>query len=60
MATDAILDLMKRRNIPLTRENYLDIAYFGNPPQELDAEAEAEFPPEFRKKNHPDDCKEFE
>jgi hypothetical protein len=60
MAADAILDLMKRHNIPLTRENYLDIAYFGNPPEELDAEAEAELPLEFRKKNHPNDWEEFE
>ena len=60
MATDATLELMKRHNIPLTRENYLAIAYFGNFPEELDAEAEAELPLEFRKKNHTDDWEEFE
>ena len=29
---------------PLTRENYLDLAYMGNPPAELSAEEEANLP----------------
>jgi hypothetical protein len=58
--SDDALDLMKRRNVPLTRENYLDIAYSGDPPEELDGEAGAELPLEFRTKNHPDDWEEFE
>ena len=49
MAIDDVLEGMKRNGVPLTRKNYLDIAYMGNPPAELDAEAEAALPPQFRK-----------
>jgi hypothetical protein len=41
---DAVIDFMKSRNIPLTRDNYLDFAYLGNPPEELDAEEESQIP----------------
>lgn len=44
---DAILDLMKSNGIPLTRENYLDLAYMGNVP-EITAEIEAEIPDEIK------------
>ena len=47
-----VLDYMKKHNIPLTRENYLAIAYFGDPPDELDAEGEAEIPEEIQSSNH--------
>src|SRR5579885_1981883 len=40
---------MKQDKIPLTRKNYLELAYFGNPPDELSAEEEAELPEQFRK-----------
>ena len=36
------LDMMKRHNIPLTRENYLDLVYLGQAPQHLSAEEEDE------------------
>ena len=38
------LEYMKKNGVPLTRENYLDYAYLGNPPDELSAEEEAEIP----------------
>ena len=38
---------MKNYNVPLTLENYLELAYFGNPP-ELTAEL-AEIPNEIKK-----------
>ena len=43
-----VLDYMKKHKIPLTRENYLKIAYLGDPPEELGAEEEAEIPDEIR------------
>jgi hypothetical protein len=46
---DGIMDMMRRHNIPVTRENYLDFAYMGEPPQELSAEEEMNLPPELRK-----------
>jgi hypothetical protein len=39
---DAVVDFMVKRGIPLTRDNYLDFAYLGNPPEELDAEEESQ------------------
>jgi len=41
---DAILAMMKTHRIPMTRENYLALAYLGHPPAELDHEEEAELP----------------
>jgi hypothetical protein len=55
MATDTTLELMKRHNIPLTRENYLAIAYFGHPPARLSAEEEFQLPNQFRKKQFRDE-----
>jgi hypothetical protein len=39
---------MRNFNIPITRENYLDLAYMGDVPSPLSAEEEAELPPEIR------------
>ena len=55
MATDAILDMMKQNNVPLTRDNYLALAYMGNPPARLSAEEEFQLPNQFRKKRFRDD-----
>ena len=44
----AVLDYMKKHNIPLTRENYLAIAYLGDVPEEIGPELEMEMPNEFR------------
>jgi hypothetical protein len=48
---DHVLEYMKKNNLPLTREKYLEMAYLGNPPEELGPEEEAELPREFQK--HP-------
>jgi hypothetical protein len=45
---DANLDMMKRHGIPETRENYLALAYVGEPPDELSAEQELELPRQFQ------------
>ena len=34
--------------IPATRENYLELAYMGDPPEELSAEQELELPVQFQ------------
>lgn len=43
-----VLEFMRKNGIPETRENYLEIAYMGTPPEELDAEEEAQLPPQFQ------------
>lgn len=35
---DGALKLLLEYNIPITRENYLDLAFAGKPPEELDEE----------------------
>lgn len=55
MKEDAVLEFMKQNGIPMTREDYLEIAYMGNPPAELDAEEEAQLPEQFRKQDVEDD-----
>jgi hypothetical protein len=46
---DGTLNLLKKFGIPVTRGNYLRLAFAGNPPQEpLDGEIEAELPEELR------------
>ena len=45
---DPTLDMMKLHGIPETRENYLHLAYLGNPPDELCAEQELELPRQFQ------------
>ena len=41
--SDLVLAYMKAKGIKLTRKNWLELSYFGNPP-ELDGELEAEIP----------------
>jgi hypothetical protein len=51
--TDGLLKLMRRYNIPITRENYLHLAYMGTyskPPVGLTLEDEEKLPPELRRK----------
>jgi len=46
---DGIVRLLEEFGIPVTRENYLRLAFAGNPPQEpLDGEIEAELPLELQ------------
>jgi hypothetical protein len=47
--SDGLLKLMRRFNIPITRENYRELAYMGEVPAELSAEEEANLPPMLRK-----------
>jgi hypothetical protein len=42
------MEMMKKSGILPTRENYLMLAYFGNPPEVLDAEEEFSLPEEFQ------------
>lgn len=45
---DDLVAMMQRLGLPMDRETYLDLAYFGEPPEELSAEQEAELPEQFR------------
>ncbi|MGC1965364.1 MAG: hypothetical protein WA673_02825 [Candidatus Acidiferrales bacterium] len=36
--TDGTIKLLMKHNIPVTRENYLLLAFAGNPPAEIDGE----------------------
>jgi hypothetical protein len=56
---DSITKLMTRLGIPATRENYLNLAYLGDPPDEIDPEIEAEIPIQFRLRSDPDDWAEI-
>jgi hypothetical protein len=46
---DGVLALMRRYGIPETREEYLQLAYMGDPPAELNAEQEANLPLQFQR-----------
>ncbi len=46
--SDEILSLLKRAGLPVTRDEYLKVAYFGEPPKEWTAELEAELPKELQ------------
>ena len=45
---DDVVSLMQKLGLPMDRETYLDLAYFGTPPEELSAEEEAELPEQFQ------------
>ena len=42
--------LLRMAGKPLTRQNYLNLAYLGEPPEELSAEEEAELPEKYRQR----------
>ena len=48
---DFIVEYLQRKNIPVTRANYLEIAYLGAPPKRLCAEEEAELPRQLQKRH---------
>jgi hypothetical protein len=48
MTDDTVLRRMIEKGVPLTRANYLDMAYMGNPPDEIGGEIEAEIPWEIK------------
>lgn len=45
---DGVLRIMKEDGIPLTRENYLHLAYFGDVPKDWGPELEANLPTQFQ------------
>jgi hypothetical protein len=47
-AMTGLMRLMKKYDIPLTRENYLKLAYLGEVPEPLSAEQEADLPVELQ------------
>jgi len=52
---DGTVELLERFGIPVTRENYLLLAFAGSPPDEpLDGEIEAELPTELQRVNADD------
>lgn len=52
MTDNIVLAWMKKEGVPLTRQNYLDLAYMGSPPDEIGGEIEASIPWEIK---HADD-----
>ena len=48
---DGFISLMKKYDIPLTRQNYLDLVYNGDVPTELEAEEIATLPEMFQDNN---------
>jgi len=46
--SDGFVRLLEKAGIPVTRENYLDLVYFGDVPDVIPAEDMAEFPEQFR------------
>jgi hypothetical protein len=46
VSENIVLAWMKKEGLHLTRENYLHIAYMGNPPDEIGGEIEASIPKE--------------
>ena len=46
---DHVLDLLRQFNMPITRENYLDLAYPEGLPEDWGAEGEAGLPEQIRK-----------
>ena len=46
---DHVLNLLKQFNMPVTRENYLDLAYPDGLPEDWGADGEAGLPKEIRK-----------
>jgi hypothetical protein len=46
---DHVLDLLRQFNLPLTRDNYLGLAYPEGLPEDWGAEGEAGLPEEIRK-----------
>jgi len=45
------IEYMRKEETPLTRENFLNLQYLGNPPDEIDPEVESTFPEQFRQKH---------
>lgn len=48
-SSDGVFALMRKFNLPMTREQYIELAYFGKEPEEFGAELEEALPEQFRK-----------
>ena len=48
-SNDGVLALMRKLNLPMTREQYIELAYFGEEPEGFGAELEEALPEQFRK-----------
>ena len=46
--SDGFVQLLKKAGIPVTKENYLDLVYFGDVPAVIPAEDLMDFPEQFR------------
>ena len=47
--SDPIIQLLEEYSIPVNRENYLELAYLGEVPENLGAEQELQLPEQVRK-----------
>lgn len=47
---DGVIALMKKFNLPMTREQYIELAYMGDEPEIFGAELEEALPEQFRRK----------
>jgi len=50
-SSDPVLQLMEKYGIEKTRENYLEVAFMGEVPEEIGAEIEEGFPDGIRLEN---------
>ena len=57
--SDPTMDFLRATSTPVTRENYLEIAYLGEVPDPFPAELEALLPPELQI-NSPDETQDEE
>ena len=48
---DGTIAWLKKHNYPLTRENYLEVAYLGDVPNPFPAELESMLPEQFRRES---------
>jgi hypothetical protein len=47
---EALISLMRRTGVPLTRKAYLDLEFHGHPPEHLTVEQELDMPTMFQRK----------
>jgi len=45
---EATIRLMKKMKIPVTKQNFLDLEYMGNPPKHMTPEQKDQLPPQWR------------
>lgn len=47
---DAVVKLLAKSNVPVTRENYIALAYPDGPPEDWSQELEAQLPPQLQER----------